>query len=208
MLFLSFCRSPRCWKTQRESDSGARSPRRSLSSVWGWAGHVCLLSQHDELTSARKRSFWFSTGGLQRRLRDVQHISLQPEICGSSGKPQRHHSLPEEAREEGRHQRSAQMCHCGWAAGVEYWCQNHILVFQMRYTWITIKWWKALRWRGWGWRTWFSSTLRQPRRYRHARRLRRQPRVARLLHFCPCPCRRCSCLCWRSRAWGRPCGSS
>lgn len=57
------------------------------------------------------------------------------------------------------------MCHCGWAAGVEYWCKNHILVFQMRYTWITIKWWKALRWRGWGWRTWLNSTLRQPRRY-------------------------------------------
>lgn len=29
----------------------------------------------------------------------------------------------------------------------------------------------------------------------HARRLRRQPRVACVLHFYPCPCRRCSCLC-------------
>lgn len=29
----------------------------------------------------------------------------------------------------------------------------------------------------------------------HARRPRRQPHVARALHFCPCPCRQCSCPC-------------
>lgn len=70
---------------------------------------VTFASSASVLASSRKRSFRVSTGGLQWRLRHLQHFSLQPEICGQSGQPQRHRSLSQEAGEKGRHQRSAQM---------------------------------------------------------------------------------------------------